>query len=57
YRSGSLPHTERLCAEVLSLPIFPELTSDQQARVIAAVRQLLGGVPPSQEKPCASLTI
>ncbi|MFN5465338.1 MAG: DegT/DnrJ/EryC1/StrS family aminotransferase [Cyanobacteriota bacterium] len=43
YSCGSLPHTERLCAEVLSLPIFPELTSAQQDTVIATLRQLLLG--------------
>ncbi|MEB3325918.1 MAG: DegT/DnrJ/EryC1/StrS family aminotransferase [Cyanobacteriota bacterium] len=41
YGSGSLPHTERLCAEVLSLPIFPELTPDQQDTVISTLRNLL----------------
>jgi dTDP-4-amino-4,6-dideoxygalactose transaminase len=41
YRSGSLPTTERLCAEVLSLPIFPELTDAQQEAVISALRQVL----------------
>lgn len=40
YRSGSLPHTERLCAEVLSLPIFPELTPAQREAVISALRQV-----------------
>ncbi|MFM1899848.1 MAG: hypothetical protein RLZZ216_424 [Cyanobacteriota bacterium] len=38
---GSLPITEQLCSEVLSLPIFPELSSDQQDRVIAVLRNLL----------------
>jgi dTDP-4-amino-4,6-dideoxygalactose transaminase len=42
YAPGSLPITERLCAEVLSLPIFPELTAEQQEHVIAAVGQLVG---------------
>ena len=41
YGPGSLPVTERLCAEVLSLPIFPELSADQQDTVIRALRQLL----------------
>lgn len=40
YGQGSLPVTERLAAEVLSLPIFPELTASQQEQVIKA----LGGV-------------
>jgi dTDP-4-amino-4,6-dideoxygalactose transaminase len=41
YGPGSLPTTERLCAEVLSLPIFPELSADQQGAVIAALRGML----------------
>ena len=41
YPSGSLPHTERLCTEVLSLPIFPELTDAQQDTVITSLRRLL----------------
>ncbi len=41
YGPGSLPVTERLCSEVLSLPIFPELTSEQQDRVIQVLRQLV----------------
>jgi dTDP-4-amino-4,6-dideoxygalactose transaminase len=42
YGPGSLPITERLCAEVLSLPIFPELSEAQQQRVIEVVSQLAG---------------
>ncbi len=33
YRQGNLPETERACQEVLSLPMYPELTPDQIARV------------------------
>ena len=40
YGPGSLPVTERLCSEVLSLPIFPELSSAQQEQVINVLRQL-----------------
>ena len=40
YAPGSLPITEQLAAEVLSLPIFPEITAAQQEQVI----QALGGV-------------
>jgi len=29
YKPGDLPETERACAEVLALPIYPELTEDQ----------------------------
>jgi dTDP-4-amino-4,6-dideoxygalactose transaminase len=42
YGPGSLPVTERLCSEVLSLPIFPELSAEQQQRVISALNQLVG---------------
>lgn len=36
--AGALPIAERLAAEVLSLPLGPHLTDDQQGLVIAAVR-------------------
>ncbi|MBM5804429.1 MAG: DegT/DnrJ/EryC1/StrS family aminotransferase [Cyanobacteria bacterium K_DeepCast_35m_m2_155] len=42
YGPGSLPVTERLCSEVLSLPIFPELSGEQQDQVIRVLRQLVG---------------
>ena len=38
---GSLPITEQLCSEVLSLPIFPELSLEQQDRVITVLKSLL----------------
>lgn len=38
---GSLPVTERLAHEVLSLPIYPELTDDEVDAVAAAVREAL----------------
>jgi dTDP-4-amino-4,6-dideoxygalactose transaminase len=34
YGGGDLPVTERAVHEVLSLPVFPELTTEQQAMVI-----------------------
>ena len=45
---GSLPVTERLCQEVLSLPIFPELAEEQQDAVIGTLQQLLDVTPPAQ---------
>jgi dTDP-4-amino-4,6-dideoxygalactose transaminase len=38
YKEGSLPESERAAKEVISLPIFPEMTRPQQDEVIRAVR-------------------
>ena len=38
WRVGDFPHAERLAREVLSLPMFPELTDDQIASVVSALR-------------------
>jgi dTDP-4-amino-4,6-dideoxygalactose transaminase len=38
---GGLPVTEAMTAEVLSLPIYPELTDESVARVIEAMRAAL----------------
>lgn len=37
-RPGALPHTEQAAGEILSLPMYPELTADQVARVAEAIR-------------------
>jgi dTDP-4-amino-4,6-dideoxygalactose transaminase len=39
YQVGSLPETERAAGEVLSLPIYPELTEAQQATVVDQIRR------------------
>jgi dTDP-4-amino-4,6-dideoxygalactose transaminase len=41
YGQGSLPVTERVASEILSLPMFPGLTADQQQRVGAATIEVL----------------
>jgi dTDP-4-amino-4,6-dideoxygalactose transaminase len=41
--SGSLPETERAAGEVLSLPLYPELSSDEVDRVIALVNEFADG--------------
>jgi dTDP-4-amino-4,6-dideoxygalactose transaminase len=38
YRAGQFPNAERACAEVLALPIYPELPDDAVDRVCATVR-------------------
>jgi dTDP-4-amino-4,6-dideoxygalactose transaminase len=37
----SLPETERAAREVLSLPMYPELTTDEVARVIEAIHEVM----------------
>jgi dTDP-4-amino-4,6-dideoxygalactose transaminase len=39
YGQGSLPHTEKAAREVLSLPIFPELTTLEQDTVVARLAE------------------
>ncbi len=36
---GSYPHAEQLAGEIVSLPLYPELTATQQEQVAAAVRE------------------
>jgi dTDP-4-amino-4,6-dideoxygalactose transaminase len=41
-RSRDLPVTSRLCGELLSLPIYPELSTDAARDVAARVREIVG---------------
>jgi len=43
YEEGSLPITEQACREVLSLPVYPELTAAEQGAVIDAVGSFCKG--------------
>ena len=42
YREGEFPESERASKEVLSLPIYPELTEGQLDEVVGAVREFYG---------------
>jgi dTDP-4-amino-4,6-dideoxygalactose transaminase len=39
YREGQFPEAERACREVLSLPVYPELTGAQREAVVRAIRE------------------
>jgi dTDP-4-amino-4,6-dideoxygalactose transaminase len=41
YVPGDFPNTERAADAIVSLPMFPHLTSDQQERVVAEVRRFV----------------
>ena len=43
YKSGNFPVTERVAAEIISLPMFPELTEEMQIRI---AEQTAGFVSP-----------
>jgi dTDP-4-amino-4,6-dideoxygalactose transaminase len=42
YRPGNLPVTEAVADQVLSLPLYPEMTEDQQDLVVAALLAAVG---------------
>jgi dTDP-4-amino-4,6-dideoxygalactose transaminase len=42
YTRGAFPEAEQASQEVISLPIYPELTADQRDEVVAAVRSFFG---------------
>ncbi|MBM3280743.1 MAG: DegT/DnrJ/EryC1/StrS family aminotransferase [Candidatus Handelsmanbacteria bacterium] len=43
YRKGALPRCEQACAQILSLPIFPELEEAQVDYVTQQIRRYYGG--------------
>ena len=45
YQPDQLPHTDKAAQEVLSLPMFPELTSEEQQRVAYALKDSLQEIP------------
>ncbi len=40
YKPGDFPHAERIGAAIVSLPLFPTMTTAEQDRVIAAMRDV-----------------
>jgi len=44
YRRGDFPHAEKAADQVLSLPMFPTLTSEQCGRVVDSVHRFVAGL-------------
>jgi dTDP-4-amino-4,6-dideoxygalactose transaminase len=45
FRLGDFPVAERVAAEILSLPMFPSLTSENQSRVVSEALHFLNAKP------------
>jgi dTDP-4-amino-4,6-dideoxygalactose transaminase len=58
WQKGDLPHTEQAADETLALPIFPELTLDEQHTVVARIAEFLAAppVPPAARPQPAVVT-
>lgn len=41
YKQGDFPVTEKIAAEIVSLPMFPHITEGQQTRVVEAIKSFL----------------
>jgi dTDP-4-amino-4,6-dideoxygalactose transaminase len=41
HRKGQFPHSEQASVEVLALPVYPELTDQQQSSVVASISEFL----------------
>ncbi|HYM23689.1 MAG TPA: DegT/DnrJ/EryC1/StrS family aminotransferase, partial [Vicinamibacterales bacterium] len=42
YGGGAFPEAERAASEVLSLPLYPEMTGEQMESVVSSVKRALG---------------
>jgi dTDP-4-amino-4,6-dideoxygalactose transaminase len=50
YTLGDFPIAERVAAEIVSLPMFPQLTAEQQVRVAEAIFAFTSTTAPKHEK-------
>jgi dTDP-4-amino-4,6-dideoxygalactose transaminase len=51
YKRGSLPESERAARESLALPIFPELSADEQVSVVRQIALFYGVAGPASLPP------
>jgi dTDP-4-amino-4,6-dideoxygalactose transaminase len=45
-RTGFLPHTEKACAEVISMPLFPEMNREQVLYAADTLAQVVDRAAP-----------
>lgn len=50
YRDGDFPHTETLCQEILSLPMYPGISNEQIHYVVDSLQSLLNNHPATVSK-------
>jgi dTDP-4-amino-4,6-dideoxygalactose transaminase len=50
YRKGDFPVAERAAAEIVSLPMFPQLTGEQQARVVEQILNFVSMTTPEASR-------
>ena len=50
YVAGSLPESERAARETLALPIFPELTAEEQRLVVDRIGDFFGAQSPANAR-------
>ncbi|MFZ0771041.1 MAG: DegT/DnrJ/EryC1/StrS family aminotransferase [Candidatus Sulfotelmatobacter sp.] len=55
YRKGDFPVTEKIAAEIVSLPMFPQLTVEQQARVAEEMARFAALAARSTQAPVVPL--
>src|SRR5260370_13564263 len=51
YKKGDFPVAEKAAAEVLSLPMYPQLRSDQQSRVVSELEKFVAADMQSVMQP------
>jgi dTDP-4-amino-4,6-dideoxygalactose transaminase len=50
YKPGDFPITEKAAAEIVSLPMFPQLTGEQQARVVEQILNFVSMTTPEASR-------
>lgn len=50
YAAGDFPVTEKVAAEIVSLPMYPQLTENQQSRIVEHLRQFVSQQRGTQDR-------